>query len=78
MIILKDKATEASLGTISEEQLQFLQDQLVEETDEDQDYWINRDMLDLFRERGGDPSLIAMIEQGMAGREDMEITWVEG
>ena len=78
MIILKDKATEASLGTISEDQLKFLRDQLVEETDDDQDYWINRDTLDLFRERGGDPALIAMIEQGMAGREDIEITWVEG
>ena len=68
MIILTDKATGATIGTISEEQLEFLRGELVEETDEDQDYWINRDTLDLFREHGADPGLVAMIEQGMAGR----------
>ena len=78
MIILKDKDTDASLGTISQEQLDFLREQLVEETDEDQDYWVDRDTLDLMREAGGDPELIAMIEQGMAGREGMEIVWTEG
>jgi hypothetical protein len=78
VIILKDKATDVSLGTISEEQLEFLRAELVEESEEDQDYWINRDTLDLFRQHGGDPALIAMIELGMAGRDDIEIAWVEG
>jgi hypothetical protein len=78
VIILTDKATGATIGTISKEQLEFLRGELVAETDEDQDYWINRDTLDLFREHGADAMLVAMIEQGMAGREDIEIVWAEG
>ncbi len=77
MIILKDKATEASLGTITEEQLQFLREQLEEETEEDRDYWIDRDTLDLLRARGGDPDLIALIQRGMGDRDDIEVVWEE-
>ena len=77
MIILKDKATGATLGAITPDHLGFLRDQLVEESADDQDYWINRDTLDLFRRHGGDPELIALIERGMGDREDIEVLWEE-
>src|SRR5207249_4463765 len=49
MIQLYDKETGASLGAITEEQLQFLADQLEEESPQDQDYYINEPTLDASR-----------------------------
>lgn len=78
MIVLKDTETDASLGTISAEQLRFLRAELVKEDEDDQDYWIDRDTLELLRDHGGDPGLLSLIELGMAGREGIEIAWIEG
>lgn len=75
MIQLRNKDTGEVLGTISEEDLQFLQDQLVEESEEDTDYYLNRDELNLFREKGASKALIELLEKGFAGREDLEIEW---
>lgn len=75
MITLKDKSNGRWLGSISESQLQFLVDQLEEEHREDQDYWINRAMLDIFRENGADPALVKLIENAMGDSEDIEIVW---
>jgi len=75
VITLKDNDSGAFIGTITEDQLQFLIDELVEETSDDQDYWINRATLDLFRDDKGDPALIALIEKAMGERDDIEIAW---
>lgn len=75
MITLKDKSNGRWLGSISESQLQFLVDQLEEEHREDQDYWINRATLDIFRENGADPALVKLIENAMGDSEDIEIVW---
>ena len=55
---LYDKDTGAWLGTITEEQLQFLIDQLEEESSEDQDYYINEATLEIFEGAGADPALV--------------------
>ena len=75
MITLKDKSNGRWLGSISESQLQFLVDQLEEEHREDQDYWIHRATLDIFRENGADPALVKLIENAMGDSEDIEIVW---
>ena len=54
MIVLKNKATGTSIGTLTDTQLQYLLDHLEEENDQDQDYWLNRTQLDLFWEQGVD------------------------
>ena len=64
MIALHDKETGAFLGTITEAQLQFLIDQLEEESRKDRDYYINRDTLDLFQEQGMDHALLTLLQQG--------------
>ncbi|MBN1673538.1 MAG: galactosyldiacylglycerol synthase [Kiritimatiellae bacterium] len=78
MIGLHDKDTGAALGSITEEQLQFLIDQLEEESSEDQDYYINRDTLDAFREKNADPGLLDILERALGDRADIEITWSRG
>jgi hypothetical protein len=75
MIELRDKEKETSLGNITEDQLQFLIDQLEEESLDDADYYINRETLGLFEERGADPGLLAMLRKGLGSRESMEIEW---
>jgi len=75
MIEIRDKETGNPLGTISEEQLQFLIDNLEEEYAEDMDYYINTATLDMFGERGIDAGLLKLLRDALGTREDMEIVW---
>jgi len=75
MIELRDKETGDALGTISERQLQFVIDQLEEESSEDRDYYINADTVDMFEEAGADRDLVAVLRKALGGREEMEIRW---
>jgi len=75
MIQVYDNDTGVEIGQISEPQLQFLIDQLEEESETDQDYWINKETLDAFEEEGADPALLAMLRGALGDREDMEIRW---
>ena len=75
MIQLYDHDTQTLLGEITEQQLQFLIDQLEEESGEDQDYYINRTTLEMFAEAGIDPASLALLQRGLGNRADMEIRW---
>jgi len=75
MIQLRDRETGASLGDITEEQLQFLIDHLEEESEEDTDYYLNRATLNLLKEKGLDASLLKLLEEALGDREDLEIEW---
>ena len=77
MIKLHDKNTQELIGEIDEEQLQFLIDELVEEDSADQDYYINRDQLDQFEQKGGDETLIQMLRDALGTRDDMDIIWTK-
>jgi hypothetical protein len=75
VIRLQDKDTGADLGTISEDELQFLTDQLEEENADDRDYYINRDELQLMKENGAQPALVSLLESAIGEREGIEIVW---
>ena len=75
MIQLRDRETGASIGDITEEQLQFLIDHLEEESEEDTDYYLDRATLDMLREKGLDASLLKLLEEALGGREELEIEW---
>ena len=64
-----------AIGQISDEQLKFLVEQLEEEHDEDQDYYIDRDTLELLSDNGADPELLAMLEKAIGDDESMDIAW---
>lgn len=63
------------IGTIDDKQLQFLVEQLEEEHDDDKDYYIDRDTLELLSDNGADPELLAMLEKALAGDDEMDIAW---
>ena len=77
MIELRDKETGRSLASITEDHLQFLVDQLEEESSTDTDYYLNSATLDMFAEKGIDPQLLAILRTALGNREDMEIEWLK-
>ena len=76
MITLRDKGTGNAIGTITASQLQFLVDQLEEEDTDDQDYWLNRESVEILRENGADADLVRMLEAATEGRDEVEVEWV--
>jgi len=75
MIELRDKQDGKVIGSVTEQQLQFLVDQLEEESRDDRDYYLNRDTLDMFAEQGIDDQLLSLLRKALADREEMEISW---
>jgi len=75
MINLHEKDTGKPLGQITEEQLQYLIDNLEEEWLEDQDYAITPLLLENFEAREADPDLIALLKEALGDKEVIEIVW---
>jgi processive 1,2-diacylglycerol beta-glucosyltransferase len=75
VIELFDNDTGASLGSISDAQLQYLVDQMEEESAADTDYYVSRDTLEVFEAQGADPALVTLLRTALGEREDMEIRW---
>jgi len=67
----------AQVGELSEDQLDFLIDNLEEEWPADRDYFINRSMIDMLKARGADSGLIRMLSDALNGREEVDILWVD-
>jgi processive 1,2-diacylglycerol beta-glucosyltransferase len=65
------------VGELSEEQLDFLVDNLEEEWPEDRDYYINRAMLEILKQRGADAALLHILEQALGNRDEVDILWVD-
>lgn len=77
MIELREKGSETRIGEVSDEQLQFLIDQLEEEDLEDHDYAITPMLLQMFAAEGADESLISLLREALGDRETMEIVWAK-
>lgn len=75
MIEILDKQTGRPLGTLSDEQFQFLTDQLEEESAADDDYYLNRATVDILEEQGADPALVSVLRSALGPAEETEIRW---
>lgn len=75
MVQLYDDQSGDLIGTITEEQLKYLVDQLEEEDLEDRNYYIDRTTLEWFEEHAVDPVLEAMLRQAMGARDGIDIRW---
>ena len=75
MVKLYEKGTRRYLGRISDEELQFLIDNLEEETLTDTDYYINRATLELLKAKGMSQGLAGLIEGAMGRKDDAEISY---
>jgi hypothetical protein len=75
MIKLYDKEKGQYLGRIEDEELQFLIDNLEEESLTDTDYYINRETLELLKEKGMNENFAKLIESAMGGNDEIEIRY---
>ncbi len=67
----------AYVGDVSEDQLDFLIDNLEEEWGDDQDYYLNREMIDVLAQRGADEALLSLLNQALGDKDDIDILWVD-
>jgi len=67
---LPDAYEREIVGTITEEQLDFLMQNLEEEFEEDEEYYLNPDTVDYLKEQGADAELMAILEKALAGTQD--------
>jgi len=65
----------AVIGEISDEQLEFLVEQLVEEDDEDRDYFLDLETIDLLEDSGADDALIMLLRKGLGSSEGIDVRW---
>ena len=77
MISLSLKDTGAFLGTIDEDDLQLLIDQLEEETEEDTGYFISSETIDLLEQQGAGAHLVDMLRRAVGNSEGVEVVWQE-
>ncbi len=75
MIYLYDQSTGTLVGEITEVQLQFMIDQMEEESLEDKDYSITNMEIDYFTEQGADPDLIALLRKALGSKGEVIIRW---
>ena len=58
------------VGTITEKQLDFLMENLEEEFEEDEEYFLMANTIDYLKEQGADSDLIAILQSALAGTRD--------
>jgi hypothetical protein len=65
------------IGEISQDQLEQLIDLLEEEDENDRDYFIDRDTIEMLREANCDAALVTLLESALGDGEEMDILWAE-
>ena len=72
-LTLKDNG--AFLGTIDDADLQLLIDQLEEEHEDDTDYYICPDTVEILEENGASPGLLKILKDAIGDSEGVEVVW---
>ncbi len=75
MVRLFNKETGEELDLIDEAQLQFLIDQLEEESLEDQDYTITPLTIDYLAAQGADSGLLSILQEALGQQDRVIIEW---
>ena len=78
MVRLFDKETGKFVAEITEDQFQFLMDNLEEESSVDEDYYFNKATVEMFKERDADEQLIEILERVIGSKGEAELRWERG
>lgn len=65
----------ALIGEITRRQLEYLVDELEEESETDRDYYIDTATIDVLEAAGADAELVALLRRALGIREGLEIAW---
>ena len=74
---LINKSNGAIVGTISQEDFQFLVDNLEEESSRDADYFIDSKTIDFLADQGGSVPLLLLLRNAVGDTEGVDIGWQE-
>ena len=69
--------TGETIGQITEAQLEFLRSEMEEESETDQDYYIDLDMLEVLKEDGAEDELVELLSKALDRTGEINIRWVE-
>jgi hypothetical protein len=75
MYVLTRKSDGTPLGEIADDDLQFLRDNLEEESLTDDDYTITRLTLEYLRENGMSPALASVLDNALGEQDEVEIVY---
>ena len=75
MIELYNNATNQLIGALTEAELQTLIDALEEESQEDQDYYVDAATIDLLADGRATDHLIQLLRAALGGAEGVEVRW---
>jgi uncharacterized tellurite resistance protein B-like protein len=75
MINLYNATTNELLGSISENELSALIDNLEEESQEDQDYYINAATIEMLANGQATEHLLHLLRTALGDREGVEVRW---
>ena len=75
MITLTSKDSGATLGTISEADLQLLVDSFEEESSTDRDYYIDEQTVLMLEANGAPAALAALLRKAIGSSEGTDIVW---
>ena len=75
MIKLFDGETEKEVGEISEPQLEFLIDELADESIDEYTYNINQSVISYLEGNGADPQLLSLLRGALGSRTSMELRY---
>ena len=75
MIDLYNVATNQLLGSITEADLKVLVDGLEEESSQDQDYFIDRETIDLLGDGRATDHLLTLLRTAVGSSDGVEIRW---
>jgi len=67
--------TDEDIGVLTEEQIQFIIDNLEEEGFEDQDYYIDKNTLSFFEEVGCDSELLELLGDALGEEKGINIRY---
>ena len=73
MIKIYNSDTGELIGGINEEQMEFLIEQLEEETEEEESYYIDMATLDYLEVNGADEELLTLLHKALGEEEGVEI-----
>lgn len=72
---LYDDQSGMLLGEVTEDDVQFLIDQLEEEYDADVAYYLTPDTVAFLRDGGARPELLAVLDRALEGKSEAEVRW---
>jgi hypothetical protein len=75
MIDVFNNATNELVGSITDADLKVLVDGLEEESDDDQDYWIDQATIDVLGDGRATEHLLGVLRKALGSADGVEIRW---